>query len=354
MVKIALGTLGVYWLLAAFVLAMDPYDIYPWGPVPRIEPKLSTQDNTYVVRALAKDPNADLLLVGSSVSMLYTPAMLRQKFSAARYPVNFSYGSPRPYDRNVVLESIAQYSTAKRVIIWFDYMYAWPALDEVEGFPSYMYDSSLWNDLRMVNQKAVASSAGMLFQRPVIDTTISANVGRDTIASYRVAQSAKSLNSLRSAATAIRANVTQPHFRDCRDVAAVAQLVSSVKRLALQGRTVSVIFPAYSQAFYYYASNKGLTISLMDQMLARRCLVQGLPASPRVAVYALDKDLSLTANLANYVDPGHLYGESALMRALGHIDDLDYQITKTNVDSYIADLNQRVRRYKIFSSEEHR
>jgi len=70
----ACALLVVYWSVAAAIIAIDPYDLYPWGQRPNVERAqfhLGRNENRLVSLAV-KDPTPDVVSIGSSTARMYS------------------------------------------------------------------------------------------------------------------------------------------------------------------------------------------------------------------------------------------------------------------------------------------
>lgn len=350
MVLAPLAVLVVYWLVASVVIALDPFDVYGWGRLVAADPRNTTDDNRYLLDAVAKDPAIDLLMVGSSTAAPYSPADLQRAYPDARHPYNLSYDAARPADRKVVMNAIVDRSKAKRLVVWLDWFYGLPQQAQDPSFPSYMYDRSRYNDLRMVNETAFGASLRMLRGGSPFDDFPRRLARRSAqfAKAYAKFQSPAALRTLASKVKMYRPIIDRAGVKSCASLASFnSGLLEPLRKWVASGRPADIVIPAYSPAFYYNRGDPASGLKLADQLMLRRCAVLETANLPGVRVIALDADAQLTGDLRNYQDTGHLFGARPLGTALEHIARGDLVLTPGNVDAYLAGLRRSVVGYQV-------
>lgn len=154
-------TLGVMAFIYAFVVTVDPWDILPLSP-PFHRGPVSTNAR-FSFPALARKPNFDSAIAGTSTSRLLRPQMLDPAFGASF--VNLAMNSATAYEEARILEVFAHaHPRAKMVMIGLDIV--WCGTGETyekltpREFPEWMYGASLWSAYRhMYNPYAVQEAA---------------------------------------------------------------------------------------------------------------------------------------------------------------------------------------------------
>jgi len=359
-VNLVVGFLVLCWLLAVLVIAADPYDLYRWGPeihLPTNRPGDASED---LINVLAGDPEADVVIIGTSTAMQYSPESIRKSLRGARRPLNVSYSGSRPLDRFLVVNTFLQRSHAPRLLIWFDWSYALPPTTIKKGFPAYLYDATYLNDLRMVNAASIHLAFDILTHKPVFDELVDLEhqaEARRPVA-YRRFQNVRKMQELDRLIALHRADILQEGRHSCNEFATLqSQAIPQFRALSRRGVQVDVVLPPYSLAMYYSwtfdgaAEARGGVALLNDQLLMRRCLVEATDDLPGVRVIALDKRFDITSDLANYSDPAHLYGEELHTRLLSGVDGEKLRVRKNDVDSYLERLRQAVASYHVVDSK---
>ncbi|RVJ36200.1 TonB-dependent receptor, partial [Sinorhizobium meliloti] len=141
-----------YLSIVTIVVATDPYDIYRWGA--RLKLTRNDVPRDVVVRwvdLVSKQSGINTFLVGGSTTAMYSPDDISAVLGENVVAYNLSYGGPRPMDRDIVLDQLAINAQAKRIIITFDWMYILDPEKMRQGFPEYLYDEEISDDIRMVD-----------------------------------------------------------------------------------------------------------------------------------------------------------------------------------------------------------
>ena len=352
-VWVAIGLLVAYWPIAILVLGVDPYDIYPWGWKSEL-PAMDTTDNSrLLIAAAAKQQEIDLVMIGSSPANSYTPEQIQQRFPGIRRSWNMSYPGAHPADRALTIDMFLKHSHAKRFIIWIDWSYVLPADMARNEFPSYMYDSSYPNDLKMVNPPAVTAIWGLLHGAgPFKDSqALARKNGAFEDSAYKAFQTVDAMRDLELQIRANRSQVGGPWHSSCgRYPALNTQLIPELREFSRRHVAVDLVFPAYSAAAYSSGMMPIGGTTFPAQLNLRRCVVEASALIPGVAVWAPDADSELISDLANYEDTVHLYRKDALIRILERIGNPAFRIDSTNVESYLDHLHTTVVEYNVQNS----
>jgi len=344
--------LVAYWATAAVVLAVDPYDLYPWGRRPMVAAghfQRGTHDQL-LVSAAAKDPTWDVVSIGSSTARMYSAREIAQAFPGTRSALNVAYAGSRPMDRHMVVTQFVRHSAARRLLIWFDWTYALAATDLKPAFPSYMYDDAWLNDLRLVTPPSLISAWHMLSSGEPFPDAPETTPDREKTPPGPF-QTRRSMDSIARVVELNRATVDLPTERTCDQFDALrTQAVPAARALAARGTQVDFVLPAYSLVFYYPSTRvRGDMVRLSEQLLLRRCLVEETAGIPGVRVVALDRDLHVVSDLGNYRDDAHLYYGPGL-RVLERFVEPAYELTPANIDHYVNTLREAVKHYRVVNS----
>ena len=95
-----------YAVTTAFVLSVDAFDLFPWGRHFDFSMRHNPEAAKYLFRMAAIDPESDLILIGSSLASMFTPADLQKAYPNARAPWNISYHGPDIEDRNIAMQEM--------------------------------------------------------------------------------------------------------------------------------------------------------------------------------------------------------------------------------------------------------
>jgi hypothetical protein len=341
---VCLAVLLGYWVIACAVIATDPYDLYPWGTAARYDRNDVTDNNKLLVRAVAKDPQAKVVIIGSSTAKFYSLAQWQAVYKTPNVGT-LIYRGVRPGDRDIVLNNFIRYSSARHFVIWFDHSYAFSGNQLAGDFPDYSYDEELFNDLRLINGRAMSATLRIWRGKdlyPQWRKRFAEELAGD-VKRYRTFQSAESRVEIADRVARTPPFRKTPRANLCAPESALVRgLINPIAILDRMGRSVDIIIPAYSPLFYYFKGDGSPGLDLSDQLELRRCLVENTSRLRNVRVVALDADPVLTEQFENFADPGHIMTKSALQRSLENIAGNRFNIGKKNLDEYQKHLKSRV------------
>jgi len=146
-------------VLYGFVVIVDPWNILPLSPdLPRVP--ISTNAR-YSFPALARSPEFDSVVLGTSTARLLQPALLNPEFGA-RF-ANLAMNSATAYEQSRMLEVFLRtHEHPRAVIIGLDAEWCGPKLERYtpRPFPEWMYAADLWPAyLHMLTPYAVQEAA---------------------------------------------------------------------------------------------------------------------------------------------------------------------------------------------------
>ena len=127
-----------YMTIVVFVVLADPYDIYHWGTKPQLKQNEIPRDQVIrLIDVVSKKWSIDTFFVGGSTTVMYSPNEIAAALGGEAVAYNLSDGGPRPMDRDIVLDQLAENSRAKRIIITFEWMYILDPETMHHGFPEF-------------------------------------------------------------------------------------------------------------------------------------------------------------------------------------------------------------------------
>lgn len=356
--------LAAWWCAALAIFAIDPFRIYPWAlNAPLKSADYAPNVRPFLVEAVAKDSSVDFVLIGSSPMIPVSRQMILQAFPGVRNPFNLSYGWMRPSDRALVTRQLIAYSKASRFLLTLDWAYQLPIADNKDimthDFPTYLYDDTPWDDIRMVGKSAGEATAAAVLSRQLWLNHWNLNSDRRQRArEYQKFQTRQTMEGLASAIRLHRGDIDHPTQHTCADFDALSsQLVPFAKQASRRAIQLDILIPTFSTAYYYWwLDNLGALAltgpSMMnDQLLLRRCLVDAVADLPNVRVFAFDNEDWITSDLANFKDPGHIYNDKILEFELKSIASGSHRLTKSNIDTYVDTLRRNILRYKLKNSK---
>ena len=342
----------VYLSLAVVVFSVDPYNIYRWGAEPRIDPNDTPRDLVIDwIDVATKDPTYNTFLVGSSVTAMYTPEYLKSILGPDVRAANLSYGGPRPRDRDMVLDRLVENPNVEHVIITFDWTYMREPEVTNDGFPAFLYDGDITNDLRMVNLPTIMATfdilAGKLTYSNPDDEAYKGYVDQ----MYDRFQQPGEMARIGRMIERNRTKVMRASGKNCDSFPAInEQLVPNVKALSARGVKVDILVPIESFAFYFVRRNDISPTLLDDLMIARRCLVSALDDVPNARIFAFDADPAVAGDLANFREVGHVYDPAILRRVVTAMATGSDRLTRENIDEHVTAIRSAVENYRPMNS----
>ena len=155
-----LGTgLGGLAFIYAFVALVDPWGVLPLSP-PAHRVPISTNAR-FSFPALARNPDFDSVILGTSTSRMLRPAVLDGPFGA--HFANLAMNSASAFEQSKMLALFARTHAAPRFVmvgldaVWCERI---PRQDLGRAFPAWMYDGSPWRGYaNIANLYAVQEAA---------------------------------------------------------------------------------------------------------------------------------------------------------------------------------------------------
>lgn len=352
-VAVAVSGVWATWAaLAVFVSAVDPYDLHPWGARTGIPGAFQPFVGERYLAMAIKDPNADLVLIGSSPTTPYAPDDLRLAYPDARKPWNVSLHGGLGVDRMAIMDAFARDSAAKRYLITVDVFLAARNQEARPGFPFFAYDRAFWNDLRIVTPQALADSLTVLrFGSPEPDPAATLREERElNVSTAKLWRTPENRLRLVQAVSQGREAITGGDRTACSDFPAVTEFMRSVGRLRATGARVDLLIPTYSSALWFGWARDAErrrefgTHLLSDQLAMRRCVVLAA-SSMGVSVHAQDATSPALNDLRNFRDPGHIHGRANLMAFISMPNDPATRLTPENFDGYAQGVRAAARTF---------
>lgn len=369
-VIVAAVILLVCWSAALFVILVDPLDLYPWGVTVKLKEVdyNSKAGMPYVLKAAIKNGENDAFLIGGSTSLGFTQKLLNTNLRGIHHAFNLSYSGPRPFDRrlveNMLIDQIEKHHARPKMVLlavdWF-YQARRSQFDQSELqplLPTYLYDDSLANDVRMINAQTLRLSWNALrSQRLWLPQW---NIAIDEASNARLYRKFQSANSMAAIGRLIedhRSDVDTSSSANCDDYFLIRdELVPFARRLSGDGVPVNLFFPPLSLAIYYVWPNDGKHTLVMgktmleDQLRFRRCLVRALTGIPGVRIFNFDDNWRIVGDLGNYREAAHVQNERVYGDILQRIAQSKDLLLPSNVDAENARLRDWVKNYQLYDS----
>ena len=351
---LAMAPLLVAFAAAWFVIAVDPYDLRPWGA------KIVLTDEIYpetvvlrLATAAAKGGMTDVVAGGSSVQRIGSKTM-RSAFGADARPFNLSFAGIKPADLSTVLDQLLSSPTIKRVVATIDGTMLSPADHHRSGFPAQNFDLHWWDIAVDLNLVSVLDSAIVLRFGKLKHVLFN---GRDRISPYTKPLPLRptELKALSQAVEKYRAIILRPTTRTCDQIEAISKTFRPVAlAYSMRGVALDLLIPPYALASYadryarrFETFGDEPPAGFANLMLLRRCVVEAVADLPHVHVHGFDNDEGITGDLMNYTDLTHIQNDEVYEKILKGIVAKTNVVTLENWPEYERTLASRVKALRI-------
>jgi hypothetical protein len=347
--------IGLAFSAFLFVVAVDPFDLRPWGAKPTIRSYPERVASEVKLLNVVEASDVTVLVVGGSTLKLIGPGLLREAFGQSEVPFNISYDGPMPRDQKLVLERALRMPKLKRVIIGLDFPYLLPVERTSRYFPIRFFTRP-WYDLgKDFDPRSMRAAFHLLVNRRVLPEPTAASEAEALARRKRVTDFPDLITMLARSAQNRRDQVLAPSGLTCARLPAIDEvLVLFATAAASRGIATEIVVPPYSLAAYSSWLERPPSrlyletpIAIFDQLLTlRRCAVDKLAPIANVRVHAFDNEEAIT-KLENYVDTTHLVDAGAMRKMLAAIVGGSHILTPANFEAYAALHAARLRQFDI-------
>ena len=341
-----------------FVWLVDPFSLRSGGASVRLLDRPYADEFIRRIVSVAAHDGADLIVLGGSTTMAFTPAMLREAFPEARHPVNLSVVGLSAGELRALMRRIETSKTVKRVIVTLDFS----LIAGLAWFPqtqALRYYEPPWHDPVPEFEMGAIPSAIQVLRTGVLDNKKwrRFNEERPDFMRYAVVAGTyePSLTKLKQGVETSRAWVTtgMPD-KPCGSMTAIRDVVMPFsKRMVARGIAVDLFLPPYSLAVYsdwtanfpdgYFFSGKGAVWSNLISL--RWCAVQAADGIPNLRVHGFDTDFALTGDLKRYLDSSHIVDLDTYRQLLKRVARGDFVLTAAAWPAYEAALKKAVQSF---------
>jgi hypothetical protein len=301
-----------------FVWIVDPYELRWARHGERLGPHAYPEDVTPRLVPAAAADGVDIVIVGGSTAIGYTPTMMQRAFPEAQRPFNLAYPCATADDLALILPRLETSRRLKRVIISLDFSLMWHCLS-VDSPLDARYFAPSWSDptpefsVRAVELSFRVLRTGVLdlpeWRQRSADRVDGADFAPAlTTQPGKIAEIARQVGANRGA-------VFRGAPTTCAGVPVLSSVIlPSVRRLARRGVAIDLLAPPYSLAYYFDAPS-----NFPRLMAIRRCALEMSASIPGVRFHSFDTDLPIVGDLALYSDVGHIRDYATYDRILRSI-----------------------------------
>jgi hypothetical protein len=342
------------WALAvacyAFVGIADPYELRFSRPSERLGEHPYPGVITPRLTSVVAHSGVDVVIVGGSTAVGYTPTMMRAAFRDARRPFNLAFGCMDARDYGLILPRLLQSSTLKRVIISLDYtLLGTTCLRSQTPLDARYYDLAWYDPVPEFSLDALSLSrrvvAGGELDEPGWRPRVPDQVDLVTD-SPPMTTSPELMSQVARWLELARGKATSGPRMPCDAIPVLGRVLTPfIRQAAAKGVTVDLLAPPYTLASYSewtVGVNPLPGPPFPTAMALRRCVLEQTAGLPNVYFHAFDTDLSLTANLSLYEDDSHIRDYDTYEAILKHIANRDHVLTASQWPAFEARLRQEV------------
>ena len=347
---------AAFWTVSLSLIILDPLDIYDWGKPPKLLPNYTRGESVHLFGAASR-VDVDTLALGGSTFWGVTAERMIEAFPKTQTAFNFSINGPRPADRKLTFDLVAENSPADHFIIALDWIYALPSEGvSKNGLPTYLFDDTYTNDLRIASPKVLALTALNYFRAGrKIESKEYANKTKTYQRIYERFQSRENLEKLATSLVENPLELRLPNGDSgCTAFPAVTQtLIPFVQTMVSKGRSVDLIIPPYALAQYrlWPADRDDVTRAvspfLPTQIAMRRCVAELTDPIQNTRLFAFDNLTDITGDLSNYRDLSHLQNSKVVEDILQMVATGDGVLNLDTFSDYERDLIANVESFRV-------
>lgn len=338
--------------ICVIVLAVDPFQLRPWGPGPRLSdsnyPELVTAK---LVHAAVSEPQ-DVVVLGGSTAMGITPSQLREVF-AVRRAINLSYNVPYAADTTLAMQEAIEAPGLQRLIVELPFT----LLDSdhpvaATGAAALSVLDSRWYSLPDFEIVFARASLERL-RTGVFSLPRWRQQARNFFSAPSLLDKPETLDDLTDAFRTVPSRLFQPGSPiPCARFRFISDAIIPVARRAAEKRvTLDLYFVPLPLLNYPTIETRedlktrDRNVSLFNQIVRfHECVASELARGGlnNVHIHAIDTDAQLVAQIWKYKDTYHLLKPDAYRRIIVDIRDRNMEISAKSTEQYSRNLRNMI------------
>ena len=350
--------------IVAFVIAIDPYDLYPWGKSPSLPRETySATAIPLVIKAVTKG-DYDTFYIGASTSAGFSAWDMRDTLSGTQKAFNLSLLGASMNDLAVMMDLVAKAPHVRRALVQMELPFA-TAMTVDPRFvhiPTAISSPDVTESLRAVDATAIELAWKSLTKQEFFSQNWGARDATQFLdwarAHYKTPEYATRLSAV---VDDNRARLSRGTRLTCANFPGLSILRDFAGKLLARGVELDVVFPPYSRAMWFEWVAPGSDFQWKSAMsatgtpfdfflLMRRCATAQMKEFPNAKVFAFDGDADIVDDYANYADPGHPGERKVYLGMLRAIAAGTHQLTAETFPAYERVFRERVTHYKFYDS----
>ncbi len=307
-----------------FVGIVDPYEIRHVRGGESLADHPYPAEITPRLMSVAANGDTDMVIVGASTALGYTPNMMRAAFPGTSHPANLAYACASPADFGLFLPLLERSKALKRIIISLDVSLIANCAGQERPDLDPRYYTLSWSDLVPdFNAESLELSAGVL-RTGVLDLGAWRALPDDRVSWITTAPPVTTepayLAKLHGYVEAARGRATAGAPLPCSAVPSLqTTIVPFIRRMAARGVQVDLLapplsLPVYSEWTVAWTPFKAPPFASV--MALQRCAVLMTAGLPNVHFNSVDTDPAIVGNLSVYRDTEHVGSVDTYRRTL--------------------------------------
>jgi hypothetical protein len=336
-----------------FVWFADPYELRFTHPAERLADHPYPAEVVPRLMSVAANGGVDMIIVGASTALGYTPNMMRQAFPDVHEPANLAYACASPNDFGLFLPFFERSRTLKRVIISLDVSLIANCTGQQTPDLDPRYYARSWSDpVPDFNAESLELSASVL-RTGVLDLGAWRPLPGDRVnwitTAPPVTATPAYMTKLRRYVEAARGRATAGAPLPCSAVPSLqTTIVPFIRRMAARGVKVDLLapplsLPVYSEWTVAWTPFKAPPFASV--MALQRCALQMTAAFPNVRFDSFDTDESIVGNLSLYRDSEHVGSVDTYRRILRLVASGQARVTAQDWPQHEAALKREIDTY---------
>ncbi|HEY1750700.1 MAG TPA: hypothetical protein VGG29_05525 [Caulobacteraceae bacterium] len=336
-------------LCYGFVWGADPYELRFARPSERLADHPYPAQVVPRLVSVAAHGGADMVILGASTAMGYTPNMMRQAFTDVSRPANLAYACASAEDFGVLLPRLEQSKTLKRVLINLDVSLITPCVGNKSDFDPRYFASNWLDPAPEFNLQSVELSQRVL-RTGVLDLDAWRPLPDDKVSWITtdppVTAKPDYLARVRRNVALARGRATRGAPLPCSSMPRLKTTIAPfIRTMAARGVKVDLLAPPLSLAIYseWTVSWTPFTAPPFPSVMAlQRCLLQMTAGLPNVRFDSFDTDPAIVGDLRLYRDTGHVGDVETYRQILRRIAAGQAQVTLDEWPQHQAALQREV------------
>ena len=339
----------------AFVGVVDPYQLRSVRPGERLADHPYPAQVVPRLVSVAANGDTDMVVLGASTALAYTPNMLREAFPDVRHPANLAFACADPEDYRLLLPRLERSRTLKRVLISLDVSLIANCVGKGNtDFDPRYFVQDWWDPVPEFSVQSLELSATVL-RTGIVDAADWRALPDDRVpwitTSAPMTADRGYMARVRRFVALARGKATAGQALPCSAIPSLNTTIAPfVREMASRGVQVDLLAPPLSLAVYSEWSVSWTPFkspAFPSVMALERCALQMTAGLPNVRFDSFDTDPSIVGNPALYRDTEHIGGVDTYRELLRRIASGKAQVQLEEWPQHEATLKREIDTFAI-------